>query len=136
MIQRRNEIIHEGKYAAEVPVELIEEEGGWSPYFSFEDAQNWKRYALPASRRHCRSRQIWSRVRADAGGGEVSKIVDWVIDLDPKVGDGGGQIIAVGAPEDIAREKHRYTGRFAGAANNRRAGPPGQEAGKIATGPG
>ncbi len=39
MIQRRNEIIHEGKYAAEVPVELIEEEGGWSPYFSFEDAQ-------------------------------------------------------------------------------------------------
>ncbi|TDI60127.1 MAG: hypothetical protein E2O93_00145 [Alphaproteobacteria bacterium] len=31
-------LIHEGKYAAEVPVELIEEEGGWSPYLSVEDA--------------------------------------------------------------------------------------------------
>jgi hypothetical protein len=33
------ELIHEGKYAAEVPVELIEEEAGWSPYLSLEDAQ-------------------------------------------------------------------------------------------------
>lgn len=34
------ELIHEGKYAAEVPVELIEEdeEGGWSPYLSVDDA--------------------------------------------------------------------------------------------------
>jgi hypothetical protein len=33
------EFIREGKYAAEVPVELIEEEGGWSPYLSLEDAK-------------------------------------------------------------------------------------------------
>lgn len=39
MKQKTVELVHEGKYAAEVPVELIEEEGGWSPYFSFEDAQ-------------------------------------------------------------------------------------------------
>lgn len=34
------ELIHEGKYAAEVPVELIEEDeqGGWSPYLSVDDA--------------------------------------------------------------------------------------------------
>jgi hypothetical protein len=32
------EFIHEGKYAAEVSVELIEEDGGWSPYLSVEDA--------------------------------------------------------------------------------------------------
>ena len=32
------ELIHEGKYAAEVSVELIEEDGGWSPYLSVEDA--------------------------------------------------------------------------------------------------
>jgi hypothetical protein len=38
MIRKTVKIIHEGKYAAEVPVELIEEEGGWSPYLSFEDA--------------------------------------------------------------------------------------------------
>jgi hypothetical protein len=38
---RRNtvELVHEGKYAAEVPVEPIEEEGGWSPYLSLEDAK-------------------------------------------------------------------------------------------------
>jgi hypothetical protein len=31
-------IVHEGKYAAEVPVELIEDSGGWSPYLSIADA--------------------------------------------------------------------------------------------------
>ncbi len=31
-------IVHEGKYAAEVRVELIEEEDSWSPYLSFQDA--------------------------------------------------------------------------------------------------
>jgi hypothetical protein len=39
MKRKAVELVHEGKFAAEVPVELIEEEGGWSPYFSFEDAQ-------------------------------------------------------------------------------------------------
>jgi hypothetical protein len=39
MTKRKSiELIHEGKYAAEVPVELIEEEGGWSPYLSLDDA--------------------------------------------------------------------------------------------------
>jgi hypothetical protein len=33
------EFVREGKYAAEVSVELIEEEGGWSPYLSFDDAK-------------------------------------------------------------------------------------------------
>jgi hypothetical protein len=31
-------IVHEGRYAAEIPVELIEDEGGWSPYLSVQDA--------------------------------------------------------------------------------------------------
>jgi hypothetical protein len=31
-------IVHEGKYAAEIPVELIEDSGGWSPYMSKLDA--------------------------------------------------------------------------------------------------
>ena len=31
-------LIREGKYAAEVSVELIDEDGGWSPYLSVEDA--------------------------------------------------------------------------------------------------
>ena len=32
-------LVHEGKFVAEVPVELIEERGGWSPYLSATDAQ-------------------------------------------------------------------------------------------------
>src|SRR5258705_2470759 len=32
-------LLREGKYAAEVSVELIEEEGGWSPYLSLDDAR-------------------------------------------------------------------------------------------------
>ena len=39
MARRTVELVHVGKYAAEVPIELIEEEGGWSPYVSFEDAK-------------------------------------------------------------------------------------------------
>ena len=36
--RKTTKLIHEGKYAAEVPVELIEDETGWSPYLSVEDA--------------------------------------------------------------------------------------------------
>jgi len=38
MIRKTIKLIHEGQFAAEVPVDLIEEEGGWSPYLSVEDA--------------------------------------------------------------------------------------------------
>jgi hypothetical protein len=32
-------LIHEGQYAAEVDVQLIDEDGGWSPYLSLEDSE-------------------------------------------------------------------------------------------------
>jgi len=35
----RKKLVHEGKYAAEVEVELIEDENGWGPYLSVTDAQ-------------------------------------------------------------------------------------------------
>lgn len=38
MTRKSKELIHEGKYAAEVPVELIEDATAWSPYLSPEDA--------------------------------------------------------------------------------------------------
>jgi hypothetical protein len=39
MIRKTVELIHEGRYAAEIPVELIEDDTGWSPYLSPEDAK-------------------------------------------------------------------------------------------------
>jgi hypothetical protein len=39
MTRAKIELVREGKYAAEVAVELIEEEGGWSPYLSLDDAK-------------------------------------------------------------------------------------------------
>jgi len=43
---------------------------------------------------------------------DVIKTADWVIDLGPEGGDRGGEIIAQGTPEQVARVKHSYTGQF------------------------
>ena len=43
---------------------------------------------------------------------EVIKTADWVIDLGPEGGDGGGEIVATGTPEEIVKEERSYTGRF------------------------
>jgi excinuclease ABC subunit A len=43
---------------------------------------------------------------------EVIKTADWIIDLGPEGGDGGGEIIAQGTPEDIVKAKRSYTGEF------------------------
>ena len=43
---------------------------------------------------------------------DVIKTADWIIDLGPEGGDGGGEIVAAGTPEDVAREKRSYTGHF------------------------
>jgi excinuclease ABC subunit A len=43
---------------------------------------------------------------------EVIKTADWVIDLGPEGGDGGGEIVAAGTPEDIVKVKRSYTGQF------------------------
>ena len=43
---------------------------------------------------------------------DVIKSSDWVIDLGPEGGDDGGEIIAVGTPEQIIKETNSYTGKF------------------------
>jgi len=43
---------------------------------------------------------------------DVIKQADWIIDLGPEGGDGGGEIVAAGAPEDVAKVKASYTGQF------------------------
>jgi hypothetical protein len=39
VIRQTIKLIHQGRYAAEVPVSLIEDETGWSPYLTVEDAK-------------------------------------------------------------------------------------------------
>ena len=43
---------------------------------------------------------------------DVIKTADWVIDLGPEGGSGGGQIIAEGTPEQVSKNKHSFTGQF------------------------
>ncbi|QFU16735.1 excinuclease ABC subunit UvrA [Microvirga thermotolerans] len=43
---------------------------------------------------------------------EVIKTADWIIDMGPEGGDGGGRIVAQGTPEDVAKSKESHTGRF------------------------
>ena len=43
---------------------------------------------------------------------EVIKTADWIIDLGPEGGDGGGEIVAAGTPEDVVAVKRSYTGQF------------------------
>ena len=45
---------------------------------------------------------------------DVIKTADWIVDLGPEGGSGGGQIIAQGTPEQVAEQKHSYTGQFLG----------------------
>ena len=43
---------------------------------------------------------------------DVIKTADWIIDLGPEGGSGGGQVVAVGTPEELVKKKRSHTGRF------------------------
>jgi excinuclease ABC subunit A len=43
---------------------------------------------------------------------DVIKQADWIVDLGPEGGEAGGEVIAVGTPEDVARIEESYTGQF------------------------
>jgi excinuclease ABC subunit A len=43
---------------------------------------------------------------------DVIRCADWIIDLGPEGGDRGGEIIALGTPEDVAAASHSYTGQY------------------------
>ena len=50
---------------------------------------------------------------------DVVKTADWLIDLGPEGGDGGGQIVATGTPAEVAGMSHSHTGRFLAPILNR-----------------
>ncbi len=43
---------------------------------------------------------------------DVIKTADWIIDMGPEGGDGGGLVVGVGTPETVAENKHSYTGKY------------------------
>jgi excinuclease ABC subunit A len=43
---------------------------------------------------------------------DVVKTADWIIDIGPEGGDGGGEIVAVGTPEEVAKNDRSHTGRY------------------------
>jgi len=43
---------------------------------------------------------------------DVIKSADWIIDLGPEGGDGGGRVVATGTPEQVARTRASHTGRY------------------------
>lgn len=43
---------------------------------------------------------------------DVVKTADWIVDIGPEGGDGGGEIVAVGTPEDVAEVERSHTGRY------------------------
>jgi len=43
---------------------------------------------------------------------DVIKTADWLIDMGPEGGDGGGTVVGVGTPEDIAANPGSHTGRY------------------------
>ena len=43
---------------------------------------------------------------------DVIKVSDYIVDLGPEGGDGGGTLVGAGTPEEIAKNKKSYTGKY------------------------
>jgi excinuclease ABC subunit A len=59
---------------------------------------------------------------------DVIKTADWIVDLGPEGGDGGGQIVAQGTPEALSRVTDSYTGQFLERVLEREPAPVQEEA--------
>jgi excinuclease ABC subunit A len=55
---------------------------------------------------------------------DVIKTADWIIDLGPEGGDAGGEIIAAGTPEDVAKVARSYTGQYLKTLLRKQTVPP------------
>jgi len=54
---------------------------------------------------------------------DVIKSADWVVDLGPEGGAGGGEIVSEGTPEQVAADAHSHTGAFLKRALEERGQP-------------
>ncbi len=66
---------------------------------------------------------------------DVIKTADWIVDLGPEGGDGGGKVVAVGTPEDVAKVKESWTGQYLAETLKRHAArkPKTKAAADVAT---
>ena len=55
---------------------------------------------------------------------EVLKCADWIIDLGPEAGDAGGEVVAVGTPEQVAKVENSHTGKFLARVLGSAGAPP------------
>ncbi len=67
---------------------------------------------------------------------EVIKTADWIIDMGPEGGDGGGRVVAAGTPEDVAKVPESYTGQYLKKLLKRRPAGAAKAAGGKAAGSG
>jgi excinuclease ABC subunit A len=63
---------------------------------------------------------------------DVIKTADWVIDMGPEGGSGGGTVVAEGTPEDVAQVEASHTGRFLRGIIGVPAAPPAKRPAKAA----
>ncbi len=66
---------------------------------------------------------------------DVIKIADWIVDLGPDGGDGGGEVVAVGTPEEVAKNKKSWTGKFLIETFRRQAERRERQAKRVKTKP-
>ncbi|PWR25865.1 excinuclease ABC subunit UvrA [Zavarzinia aquatilis] len=63
---------------------------------------------------------------------EVIKTADWIIDMGPEGGNGGGEVVAEGTPEDVAASPRSHTGRYLSALLAGKPGPKAKSAKRSA----
>ena len=63
---------------------------------------------------------------------DVVKTADWVVDFGPEGGDGGGEIVATGTPEQVAASPNSWTGRYLAELLERHEAPPSAPSGRRA----
>jgi excinuclease ABC subunit A len=66
---------------------------------------------------------------------DVIKTADWVLDMGPEGGDGGGRIVAQGTPEDVAKVKESHTGRYLAEALKRHGERNARQRAKVVVAP-
>jgi excinuclease ABC subunit A len=62
----------------------------------------------------------------------VIKTADWIVDMGPEGGDAGGEVVAVGTPEEIAASPQSYTGHYLKQVLKRRPSSKARRAAEAA----